>query len=602
MLAFQDNHCNIGYPDDNCVDDTESKITVYFRSYLMIINIIYEILEFNLNDNDNNISSLEDKLNMWKKQLPHYLDIDEANGLDKVYDETTIEHLRIYLCILYNYAMIRIHHPNISFANASLNICTSAANKITSLVNEQFVNVINSKKFIIHCALYAGFIHIYNLKDQQRSKDSRRNIAVTIKFFQNILNLPSLHNTHYSIQNSIAIFALQLEEIPEVEDYIRDIVKSALVLISGNSGNNSLIESPVSSTSSNEESRNINNNNNNNVSNIVQDNSPINLGIKKPSPIQQSTQSSQPGISLLAQTAATRSPHFGPPLSPINHGPSGLQQSQMSQQSQQQQTQSIFSTAPAPLDPPVTSAKIDNTNSSLMSDINYSSTHYIHQHSNQPRQHDNNSTWQSNYNNYQWSHQQSSQLHPIQTQPHQNVQQQTAMSPTGNESQAMMVINNSPVTTSSSLRTISMTTSSSLAPLLIGTTNTNTTFTSSQMQFPYQNSALPSMSYLQFSTSHQQQQPQHSTQSYQASNNTSTPSTIGIGGSYVAGNDMSTGLAPMTGMIGNSGGVTNGMMSTSENSVSMLIDSQGNSTGDLDAQQHHQHHHHQQKKLFYTSY
>ncbi|CAB4426707.1 unnamed protein product [Rhizophagus irregularis] len=575
MLAFQDNHCNIGYPDDNCVDDTENKITVYFRSYLTITNIIYEILEFNLSDNDNNINLLEDKLSTWKKQLPHYLSIDEAKGLDKVYDETTIEHLRIYLCILYNYAMIRIHHPNIPFNNVSLNACTLAANNITSLVNEQFVNVINSKKFIIHCALYAGFIHIYNLKDQLRSKDSRRNIAFTIKFFQNILNVPSLHHTHYSIKNSIAIFAVQLEDMSEIEDYITDIVKSALVLISGNSGNNSsLNESPISSTSSNEESRNINNNNNNNVNNIMQDNSPINLGIKKLSPIQQSA---QPGISLLAQPAATRSPHFGS----LNHGSTGLQQSQqMNQQSQQQQTQSIFA-APTPLDPPVTNpAKIDNTNS-LMSDINYTSAHYIHQHSNQPRQHDNNSTWQSNYNNYQqWQHHQ--------TQPHQNVQQQNTISPTGNEAQTMMVINNSPVTTTSPLRMTSSN-SSSLAPLLIGTSNTNTTFTSSQMHFPYQNSALPSMSFLQ-------------SQTYQASNNTSAPSTIGIGGNFVGGNDISTGLAPMTGMLGNSGGVTNGMMSTSENSGSMLIDSQGNSTGDLDAQQHHHHHHHQKKVFGYPSY
>ncbi|GBC07960.1 hypothetical protein RclHR1_07810002 [Rhizophagus clarus] len=543
----------------------------------MYVDIIYEILEFNLSENDINISSLEDKLNTWKKELPPYLNIDETKGLDKTYDETTIEHLRIYLCILYNYAMIRIYHPNISFDRNSLAACTSAANKITSLMNEQFVNVINSKRFIIHCALYAGFIHIFNLKDQQRSKDSRRNIAIIIKFFQNILNVPSLHHTHYSVKNSIAIFALQLEEIPEVEEYIMDIVKSALVLVSGNSGNNSSSnESPISSTTqlsnSNEESRNINNNNNNS-SNIVQDN----LGIKKLSPIQQSAQNSQPGINLLAHTAATRS-HFGP-ISPLQ------QSQQMSQQqSQQQQTQSIFATAPTPLDPPVTtSAKIDNTNSSLMSDINYSSAHYIH--SNQSRQHDNNSTWQSNYNNYQqWSHQQPGQLHPIQTQPHQNVQQQNTMSPTGNGAQTMMVINNSPVTTSSSLRAISMTSpnTSSLAPLL--TTNTNTTFTS----FSYQ-SSLPPMSYIQ-----------HSSQSYQTSNNTSTPSTIGIGGNFVAGNDMPTGLAPMSGMIGNSGGVTNGMMPTSENSVSMLID---NSTGDLDAQQHHQHHHHQQKKVFgYSSY
>ena len=233
----------------------------------------------------------------------------------------------------------------------------------------------------------------------------------------------------------------------------------------------------------------------------------------------------------------------------------------------------------------MTSAKIDSTNTPLISDVNYSPTNYI----NQTRQHDN------TYNSY-WATQ-SSHLQPIQTQPHQSVQQQI-MSPTGSET--MMVINNSPVSTSSSLRTISMTSqnSSSLPPLFTTTnTNTHTAFTSSQMQFPY-NTALPSMTpYPQFSAS-QQQQPQHSSQPRQyflASNSTSPPSTIGIGGNFVTGNE----LSPMTGMLGNSGGVTNGILSTSENSSSMLIDNQEHSS-ELDAQQHHHHHqHHSQHRRPY---
>ncbi|RIA97479.1 fungal-specific transcription factor domain-containing protein [Glomus cerebriforme] len=268
MLALQDNHCNIGYPDESCgyVDENEFKIIEYFKSYLTITKIIYDVLEFNLSENCGfDMNSLEDRLNTWKLQLPSYLNIEEAKCLDTTYNETTIEHLRIYLCILYNYALIRIHHPNIS-SQLSLATCTRAANNITSLMNENFVNMINSKQFIINCALYAGFIHIFNLKDQQHFKESKRNIAMTIKFFQNILNIPSLHHIHYSIKSSIALFASQLKGIPDLEDYIMDIVTSAFIVITGNVGNNSSSnESPVSPTqlsNSNEESRNINNNNN----------------------------------------------------------------------------------------------------------------------------------------------------------------------------------------------------------------------------------------------------------------------------------------------------------------------------------------------------
>ncbi|CAG8592699.1 13155_t:CDS:2 [Funneliformis mosseae] len=584
MLAFEDKHCTIEHPNQTMGDDdTECKIIVYFGHYLTITKIMYDILEITLSDNEVDFDILQERLDTWKRELPSFLKIEEAKKLDNSYSETTIEHLRIYLFILYNYAIIRIHHPNI-LSPLSLAACTHAANNITSYVNEHFVYMINSEQFIAHCALYAGFIHVYNLRDPQLAKESKLNIRATIKLFKNVLNIPSLYYIHNNIKNLISIFESQLEGASDVDEHIINNTKVALTLVSGSNGSNSSTTgSPVSSTTSTEELRNTNNNNN--VSNTEQDHSPKNSGFQRFRLNQPPVQNSSPGINSLARTAATRSPQYSP-VSPINHG-IGLQTQQMSQP---QQTQSIFTTSPSPLSsidlPPVT-AKHESNNPSLNSEMNYSSTQYIHQHSNQTRQHENTSnipsTWGSTYN-YQW--QPTNLLQPIQTQPHPNVQQQTNISPIGNESQTMMAMNNNSVPTSPSLninRTVAMTSpNSSLPPLLPATANTNTAVTSSQIQFPY-----PSMSFSQFSTS-QQQQLQHSSQPrqyYLASNSTSPPSTIGNGGNFVSGNEMSTELAPL--MVNNGGANTNGVMSTSENSVSMLIESQNHGetqSGELESE------------------
>ncbi|CAI2174839.1 14227_t:CDS:2 [Funneliformis geosporum] len=565
MLAFEDKHCTIEHPNQTMGDDeTECKIIEYFGHYLTITKIMYDILEFTLSDNEEDFDILQERLDTWKRELPSFLKIEGVKKLDTSYNETTIEHLRIYLCILYNYAIIRIHHPNI-LSPLSSAACTRAANSITSYVNEHFVYMINSKQFIAHCALYAGFIHVFNLKDPLLAKESKLNILATIKLFENVLNIPSLYYIHSNIKNLIAIFESQLGGASDVDEHIMNNAKVTMTSVSGSVGSSSTTGSPVSSTTSIEESRNTNNNYN--VSNKEQDLSTKNSGFKTFRLIQQPVQNSPPGINSFARTTTTRSPQYSP-VSSINQGPGLLQTQQMSQT---QQTQSIFTTSSqiSSIDLPPVMAKHESNNpalNSLNSEMNYSSTQYIHQHSNQTRPHENASnipsTWGSNYNNYQW--QQTNHLQPIQTQPHPNVQQQTTISPIGNESQTMMAMNNSSVPTSSPLsinRTVAMTPpNSSLPPLLPATANTNTAAV---------------------------------TQYYLASNSTSPPSTIGIGGNFVSGNEMmSTELAPL---MGNNGGVnTNGVISTSENSVSMLIESQSNGetqSGELGSHHHHQLHH-----------
>ncbi|CAG8432821.1 11501_t:CDS:10 [Diversispora eburnea] len=222
-LILEDKHCTIKYPDITShlnplnQDETELKITRYYVEYIKISKIMYNILEYALvqNQNSNSLSleELEEQLENWKKELPSFLSIEEIKPLTILSNETTIEHLRIYISILYNYALIRIYHPIVNINKNNLEACTKAANNITLLVNKNFVHIINSNQFIIHCVFYAGCIHILNFQESKRLAEAKNKILKIIEIFKSVLSMASLHNIHLGIKNLIALFISQLESL-----------------------------------------------------------------------------------------------------------------------------------------------------------------------------------------------------------------------------------------------------------------------------------------------------------------------------------------------------------------------------------------------------
>ncbi|CAG8467760.1 24676_t:CDS:2 [Gigaspora margarita] len=474
-------------------DEFELKIMDYFVQYFKITKITYEIVESSLtetNENmDNIISRFEEKLNNWKKDLPPSLQIENCGSLT-LSTEITIDHLRVYLCILYNYAMIRIHHVNITSDN-SMVTCAKAANDITTFINKNFLLMTSSTPFIIHSALYAGFIHILNLKKPMCATEAKHNIIQTLKLFQNALCISSSQYMHSSIKYLIAILTSQLECMTDTDEETLNVAKTILASISNNISSNisSNISGNISSNISSNISGNISSNISSNISGNISSNISGNI------------------------SASTRSPQYSPisPITPwISH---------QNHQTNQQQRQSVFATSPAPLSPidppPVNSNKLDSNSALLMVD-NYSSQ-YGHSHnqqsSTQSRQHEN-TTNVSNWH-YQWSQ---SQQH------HHTSSHNTSMSQNPSDTSTLLVIGNSSGSSTSPLTisrnaTSSLTMPSSLPPLGTAIPATNTT--SSSMQY------------------------------YLTSNNTSPPSNnMGISGNYVTGTEISGGLAGISSIGG----------------------------------------------------
>ncbi|CAG8473617.1 32528_t:CDS:2, partial [Racocetra persica] len=233
MSTISDKYCTIEFPEFESLftlDEFESKIIKYFIQYFKITKIMYEILEINFSETNNNIERSEEKLNNWEKELPPYLRIENCEPLT-LSTEITIEHLRVYLCILYNYAMIRIHYINIT-SDHSMATCAKAANTITTFINKNFLIMISSTPFIIHYALYAGFIHILNLKKPMCATVAKNNVIQTLKLFQDMLGMQSLQSIHSTIKNLIAIFTSQLECMGDIDDEILNVAKAALASIS----------------------------------------------------------------------------------------------------------------------------------------------------------------------------------------------------------------------------------------------------------------------------------------------------------------------------------------------------------------------------------
>ncbi|CAJ0756351.1 10580_t:CDS:2, partial [Entrophospora sp. SA101] len=118
MLGLDDKHSSIEYPNPSIENnEKESRIIEYFVNYVKITKILYEILEFSLN---------------WKKNLPNYLQLRIIKQPIMITKEITIEYLEVYLCIVFNYAIIRLHHTNI-YSTDSLQKCMDAANEIIEL-------------------------------------------------------------------------------------------------------------------------------------------------------------------------------------------------------------------------------------------------------------------------------------------------------------------------------------------------------------------------------------------------------------------------------------------------------------------------------------
>nr|CAG8501023.1 11592_t:CDS:2 [Entrophospora candida] len=161
MLGLDDKHSSIEYPNPSIENnEKESRIIEYFVNYVKITKILYEILEFSLSEekdignnnksgssnyNNNNNSSivdhnkifyLDEKLKDWKKSLPNYLQIRIIKQPIMITKEITIEYLEVYLCIVFNYAIIRLHHTNI-YSTDSLLKCIDAANEIIELQLKQ---------------------------------------------------------------------------------------------------------------------------------------------------------------------------------------------------------------------------------------------------------------------------------------------------------------------------------------------------------------------------------------------------------------------------------------------------------------------------------
>ncbi|CAG8628389.1 8755_t:CDS:2, partial [Ambispora gerdemannii] len=243
---FEDKHSTIDLPADtqstNRQDQIETHINTYFEYYSKISKILYDILEFTLNPEsalDTATLELEERLRNWKDSLPTLLQIENAQPLTSSSDETTIEHLRIYLCILYHYAMIRIHYPNI-YSKNSKDICSDAANRITTFTNEHLVFIINSNQFIAHCALYAGYIHLRNIIDEESNnlimaKEAHAKALQTMIFFQKVEQVPSLHFISSAMKDVIAIFASQLRNHLTGDEHAMHIVNAVLA----NSGTSS---------------------------------------------------------------------------------------------------------------------------------------------------------------------------------------------------------------------------------------------------------------------------------------------------------------------------------------------------------------------------
>ncbi|CAG8445163.1 2011_t:CDS:2 [Acaulospora colombiana] len=538
-------HCTIEYPDPTSCDESESKIVRYFVQYSRITKIMYDILEISMTEDQSSISHLEGRLDEWKNDLPPFLKFEEVKPLTTTSEETTVEHLRVYLCILYNYALIRIHHQKI-YSDNGLEACTQAANKITTLVSENFIGVINSNQFIVYCALCAGCIHIFDLKNSQRSVNAKNNICKIVGMFKSVLSLPSLYNIHHGIKNAIALFALQLETISDSDEQSMHVAKDALNLIAGSARTSSGVREVRHNGSED-------------------DHGGVGDGGNKSFPGPHST---RPGISTFEQTASQRSTS----LPWIQHHSTP--------------NQSVFSSShsslsPLDLPPVVNSNKTDSTisphgNSSLSSD-NYASSQYgqLPQNKSRPSSHSrqNNGGDGSSVNSsyYYWP-QSDAQLQPSQPQNHHIPSHSALMSPTSAETSTLLVLGNSQGSPTASMNvnrtqntTSSMTMtpkSSSLPPLVNATSSTPTS-----IFFP---NTLP--------------YPQHSsqpTQYYLASNATSPPSNNIR--NYVTGPEMQDGLSSMTGMTSVSGVNNNGgnfsaptLISTSENPVTMLIDNQRN--------------------------
>ncbi|CAG8486960.1 14180_t:CDS:2 [Acaulospora morrowiae] len=538
-LLLEEKHCTVDYPDPNLCDESESKIIGYFVQYSIITRIMYDILEISMVDDqgsDFSVSHLEGRLDEWKRNLPSFLNIEDAKPLTITPDETTVEHLRIYLCILYNYTLIRIHHPKI-LSNNSLEACTQAANNITTLVNENFVSLINSNQFVIYCTLCAGCIHAFNLKSSQHSVNAKNSIFQIVEVFKSVLSISSLHNIHYGIKNLVVLFALQLEEAASGSDeQTMQVVKDALNVVTGNTriSENHSISTVV-------EVRH--NGVGDDIGNIIS-----NKGILGHS-------SSQPGINnILAQTATAGSTTGLPRI--------------------HQQSQPVFSSSPTSLSPlglpPVNSGKMEANNnnnllgnSSLISD-NYTSSQYGQHpqnspnHSSQTRSNgDNSSSMNNSY--YYWT-QHSNQLQPIQPQNHQASSHNALMSPTS-ETSTLLVLGNSQGSSAASMNigrtaTPSMTmtpTSSSLPPLINTTTSASTSI---YLPFP------------QYSPAQQPSQTPHPSQPRQYY---LTPSNPNPPRNYVAGPEIQDGLSSMTGMT-SINGVSNGGAPT----LISLLDNQRN--------------------------
>ncbi|CAG8546141.1 4261_t:CDS:2 [Paraglomus occultum] len=298
MLPFEDKHCTIGSPKTLGDDEvTEREFTEYFVHYVEITKIMYEVLERILNpDNgsENSMIELEKRLTQWKNDLPPFLQIDKVESLRTPNSRTTIDHVRVYLCLLYNYALIRMHIQNID-NDHSMSICAEAANTITNFMTDEFVNIINSNQFIIHCVLYAGYIHvrhINNAANAQLAAKSKAQVIQTISIFQQVIGIPSLHFIHSATKHLIAIFACQLENTDDIDEETMNIVKTALELVSPENRSSKSISGGRQVLP--EQSQN------QGTLNVRDDNNPTNAR----------NEQSGAGMELLAHTAATRSPEY----------------------------------------------------------------------------------------------------------------------------------------------------------------------------------------------------------------------------------------------------------------------------------------------------
>ncbi|KAG9287027.1 hypothetical protein G9A89_022991 [Geosiphon pyriformis] len=370
LSVFEDKHSTIELTtkSDSALDadDNEMKITAYFLSYFKITKIMYDILEFTLgteNGSDIAMKRLEDRLNKWKNDLPSFLQLDNIRTFEIASQETTIEHLRIYQCILYHYTTIRIHHPNIHFER-SKSICNEAANRIAEFLNEHLVSIISSNQFIAHCALYAGYVHIQNLREEAKESELYRNAKEktlqTMRWFQLLEAVPSLHFISSDIRNWIAIFASQLRShLDDNDEHTINIVNAALALVSHRMINPSSTNKDVidigSSSVIDPDTTGRATTGTRNVSRFTElqsgdsyrgKNSQLDIGNSRKGRMS-SDQTSPPGIDLLAQAAAQQnSPEINVP------GNTGISESWLqSNPHHKEQADPIFTSSPTLLLP-----------------------------------------------------------------------------------------------------------------------------------------------------------------------------------------------------------------------------------------------------------